>query len=597
MDVLNAVTAPGWLLLPLALGVYLGPGLALTFLLRVGKRLDATQSIALALPLSIAATAVLLSGLNLGRIPLSSPAVWGLCPVAWWLAFVCYRGGTHSIPLPALGSESSCADRLLLWLVVAATAAVGVWALRGVVVQPGSDGYHHTLFAQAIVDQGMLPANLLPLTPVATFTYHFGYHGFVAAIAWLTGIPVIALVPVLAQLLKAAAALAVAFLTEALGGRRIGGVVAAAFTGLVAVFPAYFVNWGRNTQLTGLLLLTVLVAVVWLWARTRPNWPTAVLIALLATGIALAHYRVTLMAGLGCMLLVAAQALAGRWNWSEWRLRFLHIAGIGVVAGLMGAPWLWHLWTARQVGYPAPIQAPQPQFFQLDRMGELVLGYPTNAPVLALLALAMLWTVWRRNLAAVTMSIWFVLLYVLSQPWAVGQYMDTITIVTSLYVPGAAITGLAAGDLAGGASSTRSWRRWAVLGATAVLALLGGRAISQIVEYGAPYVRPEDLPAVAWVRDHTPPDARFMVNTFRFDATPDYVLGSDAGSWLPVLAQRNAVTAPMSYPVEGNIWPDYEERINTLSDLSTNLARPCSAGAPAPGRYHPHIYWRTWRAN
>jgi hypothetical protein len=57
---------------------------------------------------------------------------------------------------------------------------------------------------------------------------------------------------------------------------------------------------------------------------------------------------------------------------------------------------------------------------------------------------------------------------------------------------------------------------------------------------------------------------------------PDYVLGSDAGSWLPVLAGRSAVTAPMHYPVERNQWPDYEPRINALADLGGDLTTPAA---------------------
>jgi hypothetical protein len=392
----------------------------------------------------------------------------------------------------------------------------------------------------------------------------------------MTDISVVALVPLLAQILKAVAALSVAFMVEAMGGRRSGSIVAATLTGLVAVFPAYYVNWGRNTQLTGLLMMAVLLGVVWLWTAARPSWPTVALIGLVAAGIALVHYRVTLMAGIGCALVVLGGAYAERWPRNTWRVRAVQIAGMVATAGLLVAPWVWHVLQARTAGFATPVNEPAATFFQLDRLGRIVLEYATNGPVLLLLALATGWGVWRRNRAVLVMAAWLAILFVLSLPWAFGQYMDTNTIVLSLFVPGAAIVGIAAGDFMAGKADTPRWRTWAVGVTMLVLAVMGGANIVQIVEPGASYVQAPDLPAAAWVRDNTPPDARFMVNTFRFDFMPDYVLGSDAGSWLPVLAGRSAVTAPMHYPVERNQWPDYEPRINALADLGGDLTTPAA---------------------
>lgn len=571
-DLLAVVTPIGWFRLALALVLFAGPGLVLGELLQVGRRLDRTQAVALAFPASLALWAVLLGLLQLVDLSLPAPAVWAWCG-AGWLLFAWRRWRARDANAERLLRDGSLAGSLLLWLVVAATAAVSLWALRGVVVQPGSDGYHHTLIAQAIATAGGLPDNLLPLTPLVSFTYHFGYHAFVAGINWLTDIPVVALVPLLAQLLKAAMALGVALLAEAMGRRRSGGIVAATVAGLIAVFPAYYVNWGRNTQLTGLLILAALLALLWLWATAKPSLATAGVVAVLAAGMALAHYRVALMAAIGCTLVAGGGALAARWPRREWGLRLRDLGVMGTGALLLVAPWAWHVVAAQQVGYPATVADPAPMFFRLERLGALVLEYPTNWPLLALLATALLWGAWRRDRSILLLAAWMLAMLLLSLPGGLGEYMDTITVVQSLFLPAAVIIGLAAGDFAATAGAYR-WRRWAVAAVTGVLALAGARSIAGIVETGAPYVLPADLPAVAWVRAHTPPGARFMVNTFRFDFLPDYVLGGDAGSWLPVLAERAAVTAPMTYAAERVRWPDYSTRINALADLGGNLATP-----------------------
>lgn len=574
MSVLSSVSVVQWLWLAVALALFSGPGLALVaWALRVERRLDFTQELIAGFAVSIALWACLFSTLTLFDLSLPRPFAW-LAALAGWAGYAWLRRPqqTTQPPAPRLIGDRSILPTILLWSVLAATAAASLWALRGVVVQPGSDGYHHTLIAQAIAAQGRLPDGFAPLTPLLTFTYHFGYHSFVAVIEWMTGISTVALVPILAQLLKAAAALAVALLVEAMGERRSGGVVAAAVTGLICVFPAYYVNWGRNTQVTGLVLLAVLLALVWLWSRARPTVPTAGLLVLLAVGLAFVHYRVTLMAALGCLTIVIGRGWQARWGWAEWRRRLLHGAGMVGAALLLALPWLLHVRNNQGVGYPAVVPEPEATFFTIDRMGDLVLSYPTNIALLALLVLALAWGIWKRSFGVWVMLVWALLMVALSQPWAANEYMDTVSVVQSLFVPGAVIIGLAA--VLFWEVDRGPWRplHWLVGGVIGGLSLLGASSISRIVEPGAAYVLAQDMAAVRWVSEQTPEDALFMVNTYTFDFMPEYVIGSDAGGWLPVLAGRRVVTAPMTYPIERLSVENYPQQIRRLAELSSDLA-------------------------
>ena len=590
MTVLSEVTVPQWLLLPLALAAYVGPGLALSaWALRIGRRLDVTQELLVGFAASLSLWAILLSALTLVDFAVPAWSAW-VVALAGWLLYGWAVIRRHAVvELPFL-TERHWLPTVLLWTVAVATAAVSLWALRGVAVQPGSDGYHHTLFAQIIAEQGKLPTTLAPLTSVLTFTYHFGYHVFVAVIQWMTGISVVALTPILAQLLKAGMALAAAFMAEALGARRAGSVVAAAVAGLICVFPAYYVNWGRNTQLSGLLLLAVLLGTIWLWCTARPRWPTAGLIAVLAVGLALAHYRVTLMAALGCALIVVAHGWQARWQWAAWRQRLLHAAAMVAGALLLIAPWLWHVWSNRSLGYSAAIAEPQASFFALERLGSLVLNYPTNWPLLGLCGVALVYGLSKRDLGVWVTAIWALALYVLSQPWALSQYMDTITVVQSLFLPAAVVTGLAAGLFLAQDTGVRQGRRWLVAGLTLLLSLVGARAISEIVEPGAPYVLPGDLRAVAWIGTNTPDDALFMVNTYTFDFAPQFIIGSDAGGWLPLLAKRRVITAPMTFSIERNMYENYPQRLQELAALGGDLTTPqATAALRAAGVTHVFV--------
>src|SRR5207244_2056889 len=110
-----------------------------------------------------------------------------------------------------------------------------------------------------------------PYAPLATFSYHFGFHALVAAVGMLTGIRVISLVPIIGQLLIASVALSVAFFAEILLKDRRAGVVSAAVVGLAAAVPAAYGYWGRYPQLTGLMIQCVLLGFALIWAG---EWPT-----------------------------------------------------------------------------------------------------------------------------------------------------------------------------------------------------------------------------------------------------------------------------------------------------------------------------------
>lgn len=574
MSVLTQLTVVQWLALGAGIVLFLGPGMLLTAVLRLRDRCDLTQRIILALPLSISALTVMLAALDFVSVtmaPVVFAALLALCWLAYlWMTRPWQLGGSGST---RIGSTSAT---VALWSIATLIAVVQLAAVRSVVAQPGSDGYHHTLIAQVIAQRGALPKDLLPLTPLITYTYHYGYHATVAAMNWLSGAPILALALIVAQLLKVGVALAAAVLAEVMLGRRSAGIVTASIVGVIAVFPTFYVNWGRNTQLTGLLLLAALLAVLWLWSFGRPDWRLVVAIALLATGTAFAHYRVTLMAVAGCGTVIIAAMVDRHWTRAELRLRLPQIAAMGLAALLFAAPWLWHVWIARSVGYPAPISQAGPGFFQLDRLGDLVLNYPTNWFILGAAALALLWGIWRRLAGVLAMAAWLIVLLTVALPAGAGEFMDPITVITSSFLPLGVMIGVAAGDFIAIGGRWQRWRTIAVSAPLLLAALYGSTRVVDAVESGAAYVQPEDLAAAAWVGEHVPEDALFMVNTFWFDFLPDFVIASDAGGWLPVLAGRATVVPPMIYPVERTAEPDFNRRLAALAEVAPDMTSPAA---------------------
>jgi hypothetical protein len=185
------------------------------------------------------------------------------------------------------------------------------------------DSPHHVLIVSLMAAFGRVPDNYLPLLPVRDFVYHFGFHALAATLAWLSGLSTPALFLLLGQTLNGLVPLCIYSFVTGLSRQPRAGLVAAFFAGLVSLFPAYYISWGRYTQLAGgLILLPALVAV---WALVpspaggvaperswRSQLPGVGAVALLAAGLALTHYRVLVFFGVAVLVILA---LGGRGGW------------------------------------------------------------------------------------------------------------------------------------------------------------------------------------------------------------------------------------------------------------------------------------------
>jgi hypothetical protein len=116
---------------------------------------------------------------------------------------------------------------------------------------------------------------------------------------------------------------------------------------------------------------------------------------------------------------------------------------------------------------------------------------------------------------------------------------------------------------------------WGFLGGVVVLIIgLGWGLMHQINIMDSDYVMvtDSDLTAMDWVRVNTPEDARFLVNGFLL---PDggSAVGSDAGWWIPLLANRQN-TMPPQYALlaETPIDPAYDRDVVNLVARLQNIS-------------------------
>jgi hypothetical protein len=113
------------------------------------------------------------------------------------------------------------------------------------------------------------------------------------------------------------------------------------------------------------------------------------------------------------------------------------------------------------------------------------------------------------------------------------------------------------------------WRkrvaRWVI-----ALVLAAGFVVSHVrvteIELYRYFVAPEDIAAMEWIEENTPPDALFAVNTYFW--LPRAPHGTDAGYWIPYFTGRQTTVGAMLLGLGGS---DYESSIVEMSQMVEQL--------------------------
>ena len=553
-------------------------------------------------------------GLSLGAVALVYQWCWvaGLAigPTALWLstglvALATLSAAWRDLGQPVVGGPDDGAQRwagTLTGAILLATLALRLAEIEGLALPPWVDSVQHALLVRIAAETGAAPISLMPYLPVNMLPYHWGYHVVMATLLRLSGLGLPELMLLTGQMLNALHALTIAGLALALWRRPAAAPVAALVVGLVSLMPAYYLSWGRYTQLTGLLMLPGL-AIAWqqgLAGRGRGWWAVA---ALTLAGLSLIHFRVLL---LGAALLAAMSLTwAVGQNWTTLSGRLRAAVTTTVAAAALTAPWL-ALLVARAL-LPAVADGGLAGDGSYNALSDALLWVTPNR-LLAALALAGAWAgLRRRATAAASVLLWMALMALMANPWlityllvAVGvvllaaallqrrlalsvfggalllgttmgtpPYLWLITndsVVISLFLPLAVL-------ISGGAAML--YARLATLGpivaryrapvAVVLLAaagLWGAQATrANVLNQTTVLASPADLPAITWVADHTPPEARFLINAAPW--LPAARRGVDGGWWLMPLAGRWTSTPPV---VSAYGSPAYVQHVNAVGD-------------------------------
>lgn len=555
--------APGhWqLIAPLALTLLL-PGWFLLDLSGLKSRFDGGERLALSLGLSLAVIPVAMLWSSFIGLRWSSGMVWLtmgvlLAVLIWrWFRqrprFSAQPPGKPNPPIAAERPPARFQPAFWLLLAIFSLALITRFAMvRDLSFPAWVDPVHHGLITRLILAEGALPASFEPYLPPEAADYHFGYHSVLAVFLWLSGLELSAGMQTLGQVLNAAIVLALYLFAHTLTRQRASALFAALIPGFFTLMPAYYAGWGRYTQLTGLLVLPVGLALAAQFQRERmaeqkEAAPLAIALAgLTFAGLFLIHYRVAAFLGLLLLVYLFVQT-----RWQNWPRHLGRLALAGLAAALLLLPWL--IPTIRD------FFAPKAQAWTGVGGGFSPIAWYFLEPVFGreviLLAVAgLLLSILQRQRYGFTVSLWVGLLYLAANMgvWRLpgSGFITSLTVDISLFMPLAVL----AGDVCGQAVNALALLpgRWRTLSyALAVIlagaaAVIGAQRLLPTLNPVTFLARQSDRAAIDWIGQNIPPGETILINPTGWGY--GLYIGNDGGYWIAPLTGRKTMPPPALY--------------------------------------------------
>jgi hypothetical protein len=466
-------------------------------------------------------------------------------------------------------------DRLADLAFLAASAMIAFsrfWAIRTLDAPMWGDSYHHTLIARLIVDHNGLFQSWAPYAELQSFTYHFGFHTQVAAFHWLTAMDISRATLLMGQIINIFAVISLYPLGSLVAGNRWSGVFAVLIAGLLSPLPMAYVNWGRYTQLTGQAILPAAIVLTWLNLKTgKISWKWLFLIWIVLSGLFLTHYRVILFV----LLFYLAFLILFFRQWKDLgtvKLGLIH--AIGALALVL--PWLYRVYGGKlpfilglQLSTPASQITAAAQ--ESNAIGHITAYLP--AYLWILLGLGVAYAIWTRKREIFLVTLWAFLVFLAANPSWFGLpgtgVFSNFAVLIAAYIPAGIITGASLTSFFSDKFRGRNslYLRGAVLLLVSLsIGIWGVRSrLHDILPAQHALVTRPDIQASAWIRDHIPEDARFLVNSF-FAYGGSLIVGSDAGWWLPIAADRDTTLPPINYGSETGPYLGYLRWVNALTE-------------------------------
>jgi hypothetical protein len=349
------------------------------------------------------------------------------------------------------------------------------------------------------------------------------------------------------------------------------GLLAGGCAALVSIMPAYYVTWGRYTQLTGLLVLPVLLVITAaLLERPRLEWRLLLVAALLVAGLFLIHYRVLIF--YAAFVLPYTLLLLGRRPRQAWAAIVVRGALLGGMALLLIAPWAWVLVRRMLV----PLASTPGGFVGTDSYNGfdrtlLWAGHNRVLIAIAVIGAALSWVWWRWRVLALVG--WVATMLLIANPSVVGLpalwLINNHAVVITLFLPISLLVAYVINALIAQSVKLKvqPFVRLFIVHCSLFIGFTWAAwDMRSVINTQTIIATPADIEAVRWVAANTPPRARFLTNSTPWIGSA--ARGTDGGYWLLPLAGRTITTPTALYiygdPADKQHLDDVNRRVAAL---------------------------------
>jgi hypothetical protein len=375
---------------------------------------------------------------------------------------------------------------------------------------------------------------------------------------------------------------------------RFAGVVAVLVAGLLSPMPAYYINWGRYAQLAGQVILPVVMLMIWDVTSgitvnpASPKWSQVplrkiILTSAVITGMILFEFRMIFIITAFTMALLILEFI--RYIKDDARKLLpeaVSVGLIGIFSIIFFLPWGLRLQGSKLISYgdfSSGLNSLR-QLVTQDYQTWLNIRFYAPIGLIIIAALAVFVAIYKKAWLMLSIGLWVALmaslyaLILIHVPWV--QYVQSFAVIISLYIP----LGIFVGYLAGEFTSRLS--AWSPGKPVIVVVLLGIgifgawnlRNIANS-DFYALVTRP-DIQAMQWIKDNTPANSRFLIEGAHENWVTN-VIGTDAGWWIPLLANREN-TIPPQYALS-NEQPNETDYSQGLVKLEAGLEASSVASA------------------
>ena len=468
------------------------------------------------------------------------------------------------------------------WLIALLVLAIFViwrlWQARELVFPNWVDSQHHVLIIRKIIENGGLPSTLEPYLP-GPFYYHFAFHTVTTFFSVLSGLAPEQAVLILGQVLNACVGISVYALAKAVGRDWRVGLLAAFFVTFVTKMPGYYLTWGRYTLLMGVMILPVAIAEVEVLRRGAAKWSRTIGLFLLTVGTLLSHY-------LAAFLLAVYFLIVG-FDWviesikkkkADW-LAILTLAAPAFIGLLASIRWYIRILRYSVGVVDRGIQLSENALTintdQIDYL-KYILGPNASYVLMGLAALGLFYLLYKRDWR--TFGIWSTVLVFFSIPTGIvvfsfqNYYFDLV-----LFIGISLLSALFAVGILDFLLEKLNKKIYITL--PILLLLLGLISFGAYENYDAIndstiLVNSADQSALEWIKQHTPEDARFFVNTTNWGY--GMYRGVDGGGWILPTTGRWSLAPTIFYTFGADkatsaTWTDWSERAMEVTTCDDNF--------------------------